>query len=51
MTPEQERFRDVWMAEMWAAVPEWHQTKDERLAAAVRNETLARPPERSRGAA
>jgi hypothetical protein len=37
VTPEQEAFRDMWLAEMWKPVPEWHQAKDERLDAEARN--------------
>ena len=45
MTPEQEAFRDLWMSECWKPVPEWHQTKDERLDAQARNGLLSERPE------
>jgi hypothetical protein len=30
-------LRDAWLAEMWRPVPEWRQTRDERLDAERRN--------------
>lgn len=41
MTPEQRAYRNLWMRELGAPVPEWHQTKDEAQDARRRNAILA----------
>jgi hypothetical protein len=40
VTPEQERLAAAFLAECWAPVREYRQTKDERAAATIRTELL-----------
>lgn len=41
MTPEQERLRDAFLAEMWPTCREWHAPLNERADAEARNAILA----------
>jgi hypothetical protein len=41
VTPEEERLAAAFLAECWAPVREYRQTKDEREAATIRAELLA----------
>ena len=36
-----ESYAALWLSEMWKPVPEWRQSKDERLDAEARNGALA----------
>lgn len=40
-SPAQVDYAALWLAEMWAPVREWQQTKDERIDAAARNQRYA----------
>lgn len=40
-TPADREYAALWLREMWATVPEWRQTRDERADAEARNARYA----------